>query len=115
MSCTSAIKLHVDLSAFKLIFFMVLTVSPGRLQHRGISDGPSPPLSLLEVGERVLDQRHPKALLHSLPGQPGAHPAPLERVEISCEVRADVSAVWPSVRPAADTVCQVKNHLCPAG
>lgn len=94
---------------------IVLTVSPGRLQHGGVSDGTSPPLSLLEVGERVLDQRDPKALLHSLPGHPGAHPAPLERVEIGCKVGADVRAIRPSVRPAADTVGQVKNHLRPAG
>lgn len=94
---------------------MVLTVSPGRLQHRGISDGPSPPLSLLEVGERVLDQRHAKALLHSLPGHSGAHPAPLERVEKGCEVGADVRVVRPSVCPATDTVCHFKNYLRPAG
>lgn len=97
------------------MFSMVLTVSPWRLQHGGISDGTSPPLSLLEVGVRVLDQRDPKALLHSLPGHSGAHPAPLERVEISCKVGTDVRAVRPSVRPAADTVGQVKNHLSPAG
>ena len=93
----------------------MLTVSPGRLQRGRVSDGSRPPLSLLEVGERVLDQRDPKALLHSLPGHPGAHPAPLERVEIGGEVGADVRAVRPSVRPAADTVRQVKNHLRPVG
>lgn len=93
----------------------MLTVSPGRLQHGGVPDGTSPPLSLLEVGQRVLDRGHPKALLHSLAGQPGAHPAPLERVEIGGEVRADVRAVRPSVRAAADAVRQVKNHLGPAG
>lgn len=97
------------------MFPTVLTVSPGRTQHRGISDGTSPPLSLLEVGERVLDQRDPKALLHSLPGHSGAHPAPLEWVEIGCKVGSDVRAVRPSVSPAADTVGQVKNHLSPAG
>lgn len=94
---------------------ILLTISPGCLQHRSISDGMSPPLSLLEVCERVLDQRDPKALLHSLAGHPGAHPAPLERVETGSEVGADVSAVRASVRPAADTVRQVKNHLSPAG
>lgn len=93
----------------------LLTVSPGRLARRSISDGMSPPLSLLEVGERVLDQCDPKALLHSVPGHSGAHPAPLERVEIGCKVSADVRAVRPSVRPTADTVGQVKNHLSPAG
>lgn len=93
----------------------MLTVSPGRLQRRSIPDGPSPPLSLLEVGERVLDQSHPKALLHSLAGHSGAHPAPLERVEIGCEVGAHVRAVRPSVRTAAHAVRQVKDHLSPAG
>lgn len=93
----------------------MLTVSPRRLQRGRVSDGTSPPLSLLEVGERVLDQRDPKALLHSLSGHSGAHPAPLERVEIGCEVGADVRAVRPSVRPAAHTVAQVIDHLSPAG
>lgn len=94
---------------------MMLTISPGRLQHGRLPDGTSPPLSLLEVCERVLDQRHPKALLHSLPGHSGAHPAPLKGVEIGCKVSANIRAVGPSVRAAADTVSQVKNHLRPAG
>ncbi|KAF3846640.1 hypothetical protein F7725_003718 [Dissostichus mawsoni] len=73
----------VFLSTQELSVFTLLTFSPGSLQHGGISDGPSPPLRLLEVSERVLDQRHPKALLHSLPGHSGAHPAPLERAPTS--------------------------------
>ncbi|CAB1447522.1 unnamed protein product [Pleuronectes platessa] len=93
----------------------LLTVSPGRLQPGRIPDGTSPPLRLLEVGERVLDHCDPKALLHPLPGHSGAHPAPLERVETGGEVGADVRAVRPSVRPAPGAVAQVKNHLSPAG
>lgn len=95
--------------------FAGLTFSPGRQQGRSISDGPSPPLSLLVVGDGVLDQRHTKALLHSLTGHSGAHPSPLEWVEISCKVGSDVRAVRPSVRTTADTVCQVKNYLSPTG
>lgn len=93
----------------------VLTVSAGRLQRGRLSDGPGPPLRLLEVGERVLDQRDPKALLHPLPGHSGAHPAPPERVEIGCEVGADVRAVRAPVRPAARAVRQVESHRGPAG
>lgn len=93
----------------------VLTVSAGRLQRGRLSDGPGPPLRLLEVGERVLDQRDPKALLHPLPGHSGAHPAPPERVEIGCEVGADVRAARAPVRPAARAVRQVESHRGPAG
>lgn len=92
-----------------------LTVSPRSLQHRGISDGMSPSFSLPEVDERVLRQSDPKALLHPLPGHSGAHPAPLERVEISREVSVDVRAVRPFIRPTADAVAQVKHHLRPVG
>lgn len=95
--------------------FSPLTVSPGRLQRRCLSDGSSPHLRLPQVRDRVLDQRNPKALLHSLPGHPGAHPPPLERVEIGGEVGPGVRAVRPSERPAAHTVRQVKHYLRPAG
>lgn len=93
----------------------MLTISPGRLQRGRVPDGPSPPLRLPQVGERVLDERHPKALLHPLAGHPGAHPAPLERVEVGGEVGARVGAVRPSVRPAAHAVRQAEHRLGPAG
>lgn len=93
----------------------MLTISPGRLQRGRVPDGPSPPLRLPQVGERVLDERHPKALLHPLAGHPRAHPAPLERVEVGGEVGAHVGAVRPSVRPAAHAVRQAEHCLGPAG
>ncbi|CAG5947255.1 unnamed protein product, partial [Menidia menidia] len=64
-----------------------------------------------EVGARVLKIGEAKALLHSLPRQPGTHPAAFERVKVRRKVRRGVPLVRFLVRPAADAVPQTQDHL----
>lgn len=94
---------------------MPLTVSMLLLPGRALPDSASPLLRLLQVRVRVLQRGEPKALLHSLPREPRAHPPAFERVEVRRKVPRRVRLVLLSVRPAADAVPEAQHHLAAPG
>lgn len=91
-----------------------LTFSVWSMTDRIFVDSASPSLCLLEVRKGVLYQSYTKTLLDPLTGHAGTHPSFLKRVKIGRKISSNVRAIISLKSLAADTVCQVEDHLAPS-